>query len=200
MSAGKDCGLIIFLRMPEKGKVKTRLAQIMGDAQALAIYRELTSLTLIAAVDSGLPVYLFYSGGLPGIEDRISSFNYHHQIGGNLGEKMLDAFSIVLALHSRAIIIGSDCPLLTGRHIATAGELLDEHDLVIGPTDDGGYYLLGCSKLYPELFKDKSWSSDIVFEQTMDSIRKLNLTCADLQKLRDVDTADDWTWYKNYTS
>src|SRR5688500_7324751 len=163
MSTAGEAGLIIFLRNPQPGKVKTRLAATLGPEQALAIYKELTRMTLHLASQVSIPVYLFYEGGIPSMESEIASWQCLEQDEGDLGQKISAAFEYVFQSHHKAIIIGSDCPFLTVYDIHHTIDLLDTHEIVIGPSEDGGYYLLGCRELNPELYRDIQWGTSSVF-------------------------------------
>lgn len=190
--SASDCGIIVFVRFPQYGKVKTRLAATTGDASALIIYNKLVSITLNIASNLPFPVYLFYEGRLPNDAERDPRYSYHIQSDGDLGHKMADAISFVLQIHAKAIIIGSDCPELTGELIMEGFSLLDQHDVVIGPAADGGYYLLGCKSLYPFLFENMAWSRPDVLEKTMERINQQRLSPGILSELHDVDTEEDW--------
>ena len=189
-------GLIIFLRFPEEGKVKSRLSHTLGDEKALEIYRELTRLTLRLASNVSIPTYLFYTGGLPAEKDRNNAFEYLEQTEGDLGEKMTHAFDYVLQYHQKAIIIGSDCPDIGTEEINQCIQLLDDQDIVIGPTTDGGYYLLGCKKLYPSIFKSIDWSTSSVLSQTINKIEQQGNSCILLRTHSDIDTEEDWNRFK----
>ncbi len=104
---------------------------------------------------------------------------------------MFGAFQYVLNSQSKAIIIGSDCPDISSQIIEEAFIRLDKHDCVIGPSEDGGYYLLGMKKLHSALFEDIEWSSSKVMEQTIRKIESLQLSYTQLPKLNDIDTIDD---------
>jgi rSAM/selenodomain-associated transferase 1 len=192
-----DGGLIVFLRFPQLGKVKTRLASTLGHEVALSIYKDLLSLTLTAAADSGSAVYLFSEGGLPSYEERFPTFSYHLQSTGNLGLKMADAIAYVLQFHSKAVVIGSDCPSLSASILRESFTILDTYDIVLGPAMDGGYYLLGCKKLYETIFDDIQWSTPHVLAQTIEKIIAANLTYCLLTPLSDIDTEEDWNRYKD---
>src|SRR4030095_16841666 len=197
MSSAPDCGLIIFLRFPERGKVKTRLAETAGDDTALKVYQELSAITLHLAASLFIPTYLFYENRLP--DELIPSFHYLQQIEGDLGEKIVAAFDNVLQLHQKAIIIGSDCPEITPADILHAIHLLDRNEIVIGPTVDGGYYLLGCKEKVPALFESIEWSTSVVFQQTIEKIEEQGFTYSLLRTLSDIDTEDDWIRYKTHS-
>ena len=187
-----DAGLVVFLRLPDKGKVKTRLAATLSEETALAIYKKLVSITLDIAIRSEIPTYLFYTNGLPPASTRDARFSYHIQADGDLGSRMADALSFVLSLHQKALIIGSDCPGLTPEILDAGYRSLDEKDIVLGPADDGGYYLLGCIELHPALFANIKWSTPSVLDQTIEKIKEANLSYCLLEKLHDIDTAEDW--------
>ena len=194
MSSAPDCGLIIFLRFPELGKVKTRIAETAGDETAFKVYQELSDITLHLAASLFIPTYLFYENRLP--DELIPSFHYQKQIEGNLGEKIVAAFDYVLQRHQKAVIIGSDCPEISPTDIMHAIELLDQNDIVIGPTEDGGYYLLGCKEKVPALFDSIEWSTSIVFQQTIKKIEEQGFTYSLMRTLSDIDTEEDWIRYK----
>lgn len=192
-----DGGLIVFLRLPQLGKVKTRIAATTGHGVAFSIYNELISLTLAAAAGSGFSIYLFYEGGLPSKEERDPYFAYHLQSTGSLGLKMAEAISYVLQSHTKAVIIGSDCPLLSSSILKESFKELDTHDVVLGPAMDGGYYLLGCKNLYSSIFENIQWSTPFVLEQTIENIKTASLTYSLLAPLTDIDTEEDWIRYKD---
>ena len=187
--------IIIFVRNPEKGKVKTRLAATLGEDKALEIYLQLLEHT--AAITKSLQDvsrYVFYSDTI-GENDPWSegSFQKMIQSDGDLGRKMFAAFQAVFSLgHTEVLIIGSDCPGLTTEGITFAFESLSGHDVVIGPANDGGYYLLGLKEPREDFFLDKEWSTEGVYKATLDNIDALRLTWYCLPQLVDVDTEEDW--------
>ncbi len=193
----EDAGLAVFLRKPEKGKVKTRLAATIGDDAALDIYEQLISTTLGQVARLDIPTYLFYDGGLPDTETRLPGFTYMQQHAGDLGRKMAEALAFVLSRHQKAVIIGSDCPYLTERILRESLSMLDTADIVIGPALDGGYYLMGCKKNHPRLFEGINWSTSSVLQQTMAKVKEENLTYAHLEPLADIDTEEDWNIFRS---
>lgn len=192
----KRSGLIIFLRAPVQGTVKTRLAATLGDFDTLVIYRKLMEMTLTLAATSNMTVYIFYDGPLSVIPTQ-TSFNYINQISGDLGERMQHAFEYVLQYHDKSIIIGSDCPYITHNDLSEAEGMLDKYDCVIGPADDGGYYLLGCKKVNPAFFQSIPWSTETVLEETIRRIKKTTMTYYLLRTLQDIDSAEDWYTYQD---
>ena len=189
-----DCGLIVFLRLPVKGKVKTRIAATAGIDNALRIYNQLTTITLNLASSLEIPAYLFYEGGLPE-EGRKNSFYYFEQAGGDLGRKMETAIQLILQKHSKAIIIGSDCPELSAGDIYLTIHQLEGHDFVIGPATDGGFYLLGCKKFLPGMFEDIQWSTPQVRDSLIKNIEAAGSSCQQLRMLHDIDVEEDWIRY-----
>ena len=186
-----DVALIVFLRYPQKGKVKTRLAASLGQGKALEVYLALIAHTLETARASGFRVYLYYEGGLPDHKDKLPYFSYHNQSEGSLGDRITHAIDHTLKNHQKAIIIGSDCPGLAADHIREAASALNNCDIVLGPALDGGYYLIGCKNLNHEIFRDIRWSTSQVLQQTIEAIKKNNLTFHLLETLRDIDTLED---------
>ena len=199
MGSTPDCGLIIFLRFPEWGRVKTRLADTVGPDKALLIYKELSEITLRLASHLPIPAYLFYENELPAEKERIPSFHYQLQTEGNLGDKIIHALTYVRERHQKIVIIGSDCPDLMPSDFITTIDLLDRADFVLGPSEDGGYYLLGCREVIPEIFESISWSTSEVLRETVAKIESKGLTYSLLRKLADIDTEDDWIRYQSQT-
>ncbi len=191
--------LLIFLKQPLPGQVKTRLARTLGHEEAVRIYRFLIEKTRQAA--SAAPTthrWLFYANGLPEDADGWDDtcFTRYVQCSGDLGERMADAFRRAFAAGaSRAVIIGSDCPELSGEHLAEAFGALSNGDVVLGPTPDGGYYLLGLRHFHEALFKGIAWSTPAVFEQTLAVVQHLGWRVEILPPLADIDTEADWKAY-----
>ncbi len=114
------------------------------------------------------------------------------QTGDDLGERMKNAFAEVLKTQQKAVIIGSDCAELNAEIINDAFAKLDSHDFVVGPAQDGGYYLLGMRTFQPSVFDNIEWSSDSVFAATISAIQTLNKSVALLPILNDLDNEADW--------
>ena len=189
----KDSLLIIFYRNPELGKVKTRLAASLGDEKALAIYLRLASHTKSIAGGVEVDRVVYYSDFID-TEDNWPNalFNKQIQRGDDLGKRMLNAFAdgFIADYHS-ICIIGTDCFELTSEIITNAFQKLEKMDAVIGPASDGGYYLLGMNSLLPGVFKNKKWSADSVYAETLSDFKKLGLRCFQLDVLADVDEEKD---------
>lgn len=185
--------LIIFVRNPEAGKVKTRIAHASSPAFALRVYEKLLQHTREIANAVSCIKYLFYTDSA-NTKDAWPNNVYkkYVQYEGDLGERMKHAFQTVFVNgHSHAVIIGSDCPGLQPTHIKEAIDALDTHDIVIGPSTDGGYYLLGMKQVHEQLFRNKSWSTADVLTQTLSDLQTLNLSCHLLEALTDVDEVKD---------
>ena len=186
--------LIIFVRQPEKGKVKTRLAATLGEDKALAIYIELLKHTQNISAAATADKFVFYTGHIP--ENDLWSmpgFTKRLQHDFDLGGKMREAFSVLFEEgYGKIVIIGSDCFELSTEIIEKAFIMLNEKEVVIGPASDGGYYLLGMKKLWPFIFENKSWSTENVFQQTICDLKKENIPYGELITLADIDTEEDW--------
>ena len=195
--------LIIFIKNPALGKVKTRLARTVGDEKALDIYLELTKITREnAEILRGPSRHVFYSD-FNNQDDEWSNntFQKHVQSGDDLGERMFNAFSDVLKTHENAVIIGSDCPTLTAEILDMAFEKLATNDFVVGPSTDGGYYLLGFGQNNTTnfVFKNMDWSTENVLPTTLKRISAQGKTAFLLPELTDVDEEKDWLAYLKQT-
>jgi len=136
---------------------------------------------------------VFYSEYVE-VEDAFDGedFEYSIQHGSTLGERMQNAFKLAFDKgYSRVTIIGSDCYDLKKKHLDQAFDLLEINDVVVGPAQDGGYYLLGLNGPCPALFEGKTYSHDKVFSELMKEIKALELECHVLEKLKDIDTLED---------
>lgn len=169
----------------------------MGDEKALAIYKELLQHTVNETKKLTAGKYVFYADHINNAdvwENHI--YKKIVQKGDDLGERIKNSFEVLFAAgYTRVIIIGTDCFELTEKNIADAFELLKEREVVIGPSHDGGYYLLGMTRLFPALFDNMVWSTDTVYRQTLSNIQKLNISYKQLPVLSDIDTAEDWIKY-----
>ena len=198
-----DRHLIVFIKNPEEGKVKTRIAHTIGNAGALNIYLTLIDIVHHVVINTDTVRHVFYSEFL-NKNDRWSdtSFCKHVQTGHDLGERMKNAFKSVFNAYSeqdtcKVVIIGSDCPYLTPSIMDDAFFSLEQSDFVVGPTYDGGYYLLGMKIFTANIFDDIEWSTECVFDQTIDKIKNQGSTFQLLPTLHDIDTEDDWNRYKS---
>jgi len=184
--------VVVFLRLPISGKVKTRIAATTSEAIALKIYQRLLDLTFKAVSEVYFPVFLFYEGGLPPVSERDSRYNYLLQTDGSLDQKIAHAFAHVLKDFNKVLIIGSDCPELSSEIIQDSFIQLESCDVVLGPAKDGGFYLLGCKSFDPQLLEDIQWSTSTVLDQFLFNIQKAGLSSHLLEPLSDIDTEEDW--------
>lgn len=182
--------LIIFIKNPVKGKVKTRLAKTEGEDFALKTYLALQQKTKEVALKTNTQAFLFYSNAI-NTNDEWDNLRFKKllQQGNTLGDKMKSAFEEVLRISEKAIIIGSDCYDISEEIIETAFSKLEQYDVVFGPANDGGYYLLGMSKLHKELFEEIEWSTETVLKKSIKNLK--GKTYFLLQKFVDIDTIDD---------
>lgn len=183
--------IIVFVRNPELGRVKTRLAKSIGDQAALETYKILSKHTskIISEIDSDQ--LIFYSDKIQD-NDVWTATNCKKQIQtkGDLGQKMLAAFQYGFSLgYQKILIIGSDLYSLRPKHIESAFEQLENYDLVIGPALDGGYYLLGLNFIISKIFKQKQWSTSSVLKETLSDLKEFNVNL--LEPLNDIDTYED---------
>jgi len=187
--------LIVFLKAPRLGTVKTRLAKTLGADDACAAYRQLVE-TLLARIAEVETVELCFAPDeakheiLPWIR---GSWQAVAQGGGDLGERLDRAFQSAFTQGSRRVlIIGSDCPEITISDLEAAWSALEFHDVTLGPADDGGYWLIGLRAPQPSLFCEMPWSTSEVLRTTLDRCAAAGLRVQLLRTLSDVDTEDDW--------
>lgn len=195
--------LIIFAKLPRAGEVKTRLGRAVGMARAADIYRELAEHAFGIAdelASGGTKVYLFYDPIATGQDIRSwigRRFSYVPQEGQSLGDRMHHAFAMAFDDGARhAVIIGTDVPELQASMVNNAFNRLANHDIVIGPSLDGGYFLLGMTAPIKDVFHGVVWSTGKVFDGTMARIRQLDLSCSVLPALADIDTEQDLREYE----
>lgn len=189
--------LLIFIKNLVAGKVKTRLAATVGDAEALRIYRYLLAHTQLAATAFPGPKTVWYSDAVDQQDNWPNEvFSKKQQQGTDLGARMEHAFHDAFQEGAeRALIIGSDCPELTADILMQAWETLLAHDFVLGPTSDGGYYLLGMRAFQPAVFQNIPWSTHTVLLDTLAVIREKDFSYALLPERSDIDTEADWRAY-----
>ncbi len=180
----------IFAKPPYPGLVKTRLIADIGAEKAASIYRYCLEHTLALARDSGFDYRIFLSEACD--DDCFQDDVYTLQRGADLGERMFYALkSLLQESDGGAMLIGSDCIDLTRGHLREAARALRSHELVLAPAIDGGYALIGCSQVHPDLFRGVAWSTERVLEQTLERARELGYRVCLLETLRDIDTLRD---------
>jgi rSAM/selenodomain-associated transferase 1 len=185
--------LIIFVRNPIYGKVKTRLAKDIGDEKALKVYHSLLMHTLSITQPLKCSKFVYYADEV-NYQDIWGNQSYTKRLqkGNDLGERMYHAMKELFdAGFSKVLIIGSDCFQLKTEILEEAIVMLQQNTAVLGPAIDGGYYLLGLSSLIPQLFVNKAWSSEKVAQQTLDDFKSLMISYVLLEKLNDIDDTSD---------
>lgn len=185
--------LVIFVRNPISGQVKTRLAKDIGDERALEIYQQLLQHTLEITRSLSFRKFIYYADEVSDYDLwSVPGYTKRKQNGNDLGERMLNSFKELFDQgFTQIIIIGSDCLQLKMETLEEALALLESNNAVIGPARDGGYYLLGLTKFYPELFINKPWSTDKVFAKTIEDFIDLGISYVFLEELSDIDTVAD---------
>ena len=183
--------LLVFTRNPALGKVKTRLAKTVGDKTALEIYTFLLERTrdIAAKVTADKAVYYSVKIRENDIWDA-TIFQKHLQVGEDLGIRMLHAFKNGFETgYEKVLIIGSDLYDLTSETIENAFKALENNEVVIGPAEDGGYYLLGMNSLEEKVFKNKDWGTKTVRKDTLEDLKDKKVFL--LGELNDVDVFED---------
>lgn len=182
--------LIIFVKKPEAGKVKTRLGKTLGYQRAAEIYERLLEYTAkICSALSEVDSYIYHSEEIYAAE-YFSQFKNCLQVDGDLGQKMNHAFSQTLAKnYERVICIGSDCISLTTEKIENAFKVLENKEYVFGPAIDGGYYLIGMKNESPHLFDKIEWSTSTVLKDTLSRLKEEDYQL--LESLPDIDYEED---------
>jgi hypothetical protein len=193
--------LLVFARLPELGRVKTRIAAEIGHERTLEVYEAMLAdlLERIGESDDRTEVEVMWTASPDATGDDLRRVFGRRmlamQTGATLGDRMCIAFSERVFFHNAAkvVVIGADAPGLDRKLIECAFRLLDSCDWVVGPSSDGGYYLLGCraDDFFPEVFQDIAWSTDSVFEATLSRIREKNQTIAALPQHTDIDHVED---------
>lgn len=190
--------VIVFARAPRPGAVKTRLVPPLAPEEAAALHARLVKRTLETARAASFRRIELH--GTPDIEDPFFRFCAGHfaaalmaQSGADLGARMLAAFESALAVCPRVLLLGSDCPALTARHLRQADRALrDEADAVFVPCEDGGYALIGLKRVDPQLFKGVAWGGESVMEETRARLQQLGWGWRELETLWDVDRPEDY--------
>ncbi|MCB0752343.1 MAG: TIGR04282 family arsenosugar biosynthesis glycosyltransferase [Ignavibacteriae bacterium] len=187
--------LIIFIKFPKLGKVKTRLASSTNDVFALEVYKLLAENIFKEAEKLDSDIFVFYDGSAD--KQRVKNwvnknFIYSPQNGKDLGEKMLNAFEQVKSKgFEKILIIGSDVPDISKDLITNSLNELNKTDVVISPSDDGGYSLLGLKEINSFLFQNIEWSTQKVLNQTIEAIKQNKLSLTKLKTLNDIDTKEE---------
>ncbi|WFB37891.1 TIGR04282 family arsenosugar biosynthesis glycosyltransferase [Kiritimatiellota bacterium B12222] len=188
--------ILLFLKAPRPGTVKTRLAKDLGEDQACEAYKMLVRRQLEnLPKDAELLIHFAPANAHAEMNEWLGpQHRYIPQCEGDLGQRLSFAVKQAFEHHTSPVFcIGSDCPQLeTGHFIEANNHLKKDADLVLGPTEDGGYYLIGMTRYMPELFTNIAWSSEHTLRDTLKAANALNLSTALLEQLWDVDELCDW--------
>jgi rSAM/selenodomain-associated transferase 2/rSAM/selenodomain-associated transferase 1 len=190
--------LVILTRYPFPGRVKTRLIPALGEEGAASLHDAMTAHTLrwadsLSSKNADILEVRFEGGTQAQMQQWLGKERqYIEQGDGDLGERMDRAFKENFQNKYRHIVlVGTDCPQMTAFHVEEAFYSLKTHDIVIGPSEDGGYYMIGLNQIVPELFLSMDWGTSEVFKKTMERAKQRNLRVRVLGMLSDVDTPDD---------
>ncbi len=197
MNAITDNCVLFFVKYPLQGKIKTRLAAELGDQAVIELYKNFVLDTLSTIRQLNVPFRICFHP--ESARDKMKEwlgeqYAYIAQEGSNLGQRMKNALAQTFEENfSRAILVGSDSPDLPADFLIQALQSLESHHAVIGPSFDGGYYLIGFSKAHflPEAFDGISWSTENVFQQTIDVLEEHSNNVHVLPEWFDVDTPVD---------
>jgi len=197
--------LMQFAKWPEAGRVKTRLIPALGASGALEAHITLTLAVLDNLCGSGLPVQFWWDRAVEAVpedaQEVVRAIEHHGlrqrvQQGANLGERMLGALEAGLQSHTLALIVGSDCPSVEPEYVRQAVARLKECDVILGPSDDGGYVLIGVRRVVPHMLDDIVWGTEHVLEQTCERLEELGLSVGLLEPRWDVDEPEDWARFQ----
>lgn len=182
--------LIVFVKNIKLGKVKTRLAKTIGDEGAFQVYKELVKITEQATLKVKADIHIYFSDAV--VETKWNNNYKTVQNGTDLGERMKHAFGDGFEKgYKRIILIGSDLPDISAEIINKGFSKLNESMVIIGPANDGGYYLIGQSNMHNFIFQNKPWSQSNLFEETISELTKNKIQYQTLEILNDIDTYDD---------
>jgi len=188
----KDKLLIVFLRNPLLGKVKRRIAAVLGDKKAYDIYVDLLVHTRAICDTLAIHKAVYYSDYIDNADIwNNNMYEKFLQKGKDIGERMYHVFEDVLKDYKKAVLIGSDIPGITKPILEHAFQELEKSDMVIGPAKDGGYYLIGMKKPIKNVFEKKIWGSSSVLDDTISDLKKIKHTYSLLDQLVDMDTVKD---------
>ena len=192
--------ILLFVKLPQPGQVKTRLAAKIGRAAAAKIYGQLVA-TVLQRLPKWARLIIMFDPPDRAEEVRawITELSPDHalefvaQIPGDLGARLEQAFASAFTTGAEKVaVVGSDCIEIGPATFTETERALETHECVIGPTFDGGYYLLALKQPRPSLFVNMAWSTETVFEETVTRARAAGLTVHELGRRCDIDTIEDW--------
>ncbi len=194
-----SAAVVVFAKVPEPGRVKTRLLGALAPREAAEVHRAcLADTTAGVAGVPGCRKWLLVAAGVDAARELAATLKLERpwqvgvQRGRDLGERLEHAFaSLSGAGYRRVVIVGTDTPWMGSRRIARALGLLEVSDIVLGPSTDGGYYLVGARRLYPQMFRNIPWSTSQVFHQTLGALEKARVSYGLLPRDFDLDRPED---------
>ncbi|WP_297797034.1 TIGR04282 family arsenosugar biosynthesis glycosyltransferase [uncultured Marinobacter sp.] len=190
-----------FSKWPEEGRVKTRLMPALGASGALAAHVRLSLAVLDNLIASGFPVQFWWDRALDQAPDAaapvlsrldVAQITTGIQQGENLGQRMEAALAGVLEDHGKALVVGSDCPSVDPDYVRQAVAELDTSDVVLGPSNDGGYVMIGARRVVAGMLDGVNWGTGSVLDQTCTTMAGLGLSVRLLPPRWDVDEPEDW--------
>jgi uncharacterized protein len=194
--------LVLMAKAPRVGEVKTRLLGALDPEEARRLYVAFLSDTFALMEDvrderEGLTLALCYTP--EGEEEAFEEVEREGSLmvpqrGENLGERLTNCFADLFALgFESVVVVGADSPTLPGEYVFDAFECFEtDDDVVIGPSEDGGYYLVGMRKLHERIFEDVPWGDNRVLDVTVERVKEAELNLVLLPEWRDVDTTEDF--------
>ncbi|MFD2726952.1 TIGR04282 family arsenosugar biosynthesis glycosyltransferase [Hyunsoonleella rubra] len=182
--------VIVFVKNIKLGKVKTRLAKTIGNQGAFEVYKELVDITEKATSEVEADKRIYFSDAV--LDTKWVGFEKFVQQGEDLGVRMKNAFTKGFEHgYQRIVLIGSDLPDIDASHIYNGLKALEHSETVFGPAIDGGYYLIGLSKIHDCVFENKPWSQSILLQETLNELKSKSITFSILGTLNDIDTFED---------
>jgi uncharacterized protein len=195
MSLKEQC-VIIFAKRPVIGRVKTRLAQTIGKEMARDLYLRLIKHMFDTLGHSSYDIFMYWDCSVGDSTELLDCpFQESEQNGADLGERMYNAFCVMLDSYRKVVIIGCDCPEVSNQVLCDAFDILHSHDVVLGPARDGGYYLIGAHRIEAAVFNDIAWGTASVYEKTKTKILAAGLSFDSLSLLSDIDVYEDLKQY-----
>lgn len=191
--------IIVFVKNIKLGKVKTRLAKTIGNQGASEVYSELVKVTELATKNIATDKRIYFSDTV--VDTKWKDDYKTIQQGANLGERMKNAFIDGFKDgYNHIVLIGSDLPDIKSEHLLDGLQALHKNEVVFGPAEDGGYYLIGLSKMYNSIFDNKPWSQTTLLRETLKELKENQVTFTTLDTLNDIDTYEDLIASKFYQS
>ncbi|BDF72552.1 hypothetical protein CE91St41_35340 [Oscillospiraceae bacterium] len=190
--------LILFSRLPVPGRVKTRLMPPLSGAECAALQKAMTLDTAHTLAALGRDLFLFHSDeGAPALLDGLPrGARLFPQSGADLGERMYNAVAAVLAMgYGDCLLLGSDLPFLTAPEVAEAGRVLEGSDVVLCPSPDGGYWLIGMRRPFPPIFHGQRYGTGSVLDDALACCAAHGLRAGLGPVRRDLDTPEDLAWF-----